>query len=72
MSCYSNIDPYNNAPPGSAGKCGMKPSSQPSPQMSAPPPMSNFENENQMLKSDLNVAINYIRKLGGKWPPPGQ
>ena len=28
--------------------------------------------ENQMLLSDLQVAIQYIRQLGGSWPPPGQ
>ena len=26
--------------------------------------------ENQMLRSDLQAAINYIYSLGGKWPPP--
>lgn len=68
----SNIDPYNNAPAGS--KCGKGSCSKPS---------SNLQNQktsesapdlytiNSMLRSDLNVAIQYITQLGGTWPPPG-
>ena len=82
MSCMNNIDPYNNAPPSkngkggcSSGKCGA---SQPPPQQmqqqfGAPQPQMggrDLQAENQMLFSDLQVAVNYIRQLGGTWPPP--
>ena len=27
--------------------------------------------ENNLLKQDLELAVAYIRHLGGTWPPPG-
>jgi hypothetical protein len=101
MSCMSNIDPYNNAPPSKcgSGSCGPKPPpqqmSQPYPQPPQPPPQiqqyipqyagkTNMTRrplqtpgrpdpvtENEMLRSDLQTAIQYIYQLGGVWPPPG-
>ena len=121
MSCMSNVDPYNNAPPPrpgaggcSGGSCGAAPAmnqqytgpptpelqQQPMNQQPTKPPMSelqqqqipqytgrttgmsqrpaqtpgrqDLQTENQMLMSDLQVAIQYIHQLGGRWPPPGQ
>lgn len=74
MSCMNKIDPYNNAPP-SRGKCGKPPQ-----QNQMPNQMGKIQQqqqmdpwvENQMLKADLQVALSYIRHLGGTWPPPGQ
>nr|QBK87833.1 MAG: hypothetical protein LCMAC202_01790 [Marseillevirus LCMAC202] len=36
------------------------------------PGRPDLQTENHMLMADLQVAIQYIRQLGGKWPPPGQ
>ena len=36
------------------------------------PGRPDLQTENNMLMADLQVAIQYIRQLGGKWPPPGQ
>lgn len=72
MSCMNNIDPYNNAPPPrkGGGKCGAPPPQQPMQQQM--PQRLDPQTENQMLRADLQVAINYIHHLGGTWPPPGQ
>lgn len=43
----------------------------PSPQMMPPPSRPSVQQENEMLRSDLQTAINYIQHLGGTWPPPG-
>lgn len=72
MSCMNNVDPYNNAPPprpGSkcaSGGCGIRPGPPQQAQKYIDP-----QTEVQMLRADLQVAINYIQSLGGRWPPPG-
>ena len=35
------------------------------------PGRPDLQTENEMLRSDLKVAIQYIIQLGGRWPPPG-
>ena len=44
-------------------------------QQGMPPPQTGSaadpQQENFMLRSDLQEAIGYIQKLGGTWPPPG-
>lgn len=39
------------------------------PQMT--PGTPDLQTQNQMLMADLQTAVNYIRQLGGTWPPPG-
>lgn len=84
MSCMNNIDPYNNAPP---SKTQPQPQpSQYVPQNQYMPQPSKFVpqhpreqgnrgidpvTENNLLKKDLELAVAYIRHLGGTWPPPG-
>ncbi len=59
---------------------GMAQRPRPPPRMNAPqagqvaqtqqqPP--DLESINAMLYADLQVAIGYIKHLGGTWPPPG-
>ena len=86
MSCLNNIDPYNNIPPPRNGQNAPPPQFQPQPQFQSQNismrtgPMSQRpvntpnqidpQTEIQLLMNDLEVAVNYIRQLGGVWPPP--
>lgn len=85
---YNNAPPPREGGGGcSGGSCGSKPQQGSQPQipqyttgrtsaMTQRPSQTlgrpDLQTENQMLHSDLQVAINYIRQLGGSWPPPGQ
>ena len=79
MSCRASVDPYNNFPEGK-----KKPKAKWNEQYGGPPqqvqqhPLPQQSQgridpstENRLLKQDLDVAIGYIRTLGGTWPPPG-
>ena len=53
--------------PGLPERMTQRPPAQP--QMPSGGP--SLQQENAMLYSDLQTAIDYIRQLGGTWPPPG-
>ena len=70
MSCMNNIDPYNNAPP-PRNNGGLSDPPKVSSQRPSVPHTPDPQTMIQMLQSDLNTAISYIRQIGGQWPPPG-
>jgi len=78
MSCMRNVDPHNNAPPGN-GTCGagrgLTAQEGMAPQFRVQQPQQpqrpDLATENRLLFADLELAVRYIRHLGGTWPPPG-
>jgi len=81
-----NVDPYNNYPetkkggppprPGQVhGTFGTRVAQAPQPPVSGGGGSGSggisLQQENAMLYSDLRTAVDYIKQLGGTWPPPG-
>lgn len=77
MSTCTPKDRYNNFP--DAWKDGKKTYNKqpPAPLRQQPQRIPQYSSqqidpitENRLLKADLDVAIAYIKHLGGHWPPP--